>query len=44
MWDKKQEEYCFGDNLTEDEKDGLVNKLEPINIEIIEEIQEVTEG
>ena len=27
MWDKKQEEYCFGDNLTEEEKGGLVNKL-----------------
>ena len=43
-WDRRQDEYCFGDNLTEDEKDGLVNKLEPVNIEIIEEIEEVHEN
>jgi len=27
-FDEKQEEYQFGDNLTEEEKDELVNKVE----------------
>ena len=42
-WDGKQEKYDFGDNLTEDEKNELVNKPEPINIEIIENIEEISE-
>ena len=42
-WDGKQEKYEFGDNLTADEREELVNKPEPINIEIIEKIEEITE-
>ena len=38
-----QETYDFGDNLTEEEKDELVNKLEPVNVEIIEKIEDLSE-
>ena len=42
-WDGTQDEYDFGDNLADDEKEALINKPEPINIEIIEKIEELSD-
>ena len=43
QWDGTQDEYDFGDNLADDEKEALINKPEPINIEIIEKIEELSD-
>ena len=42
-WDGTQDEYDFGDNLADDEKEALINQPEPINIEIIEKIEELSD-
>ena len=42
-WDGTQDEYDFGDNLADDEKEALINKPELINIEIIEKIEELSD-
>ena len=42
-WDGTQDEYDFGDNLADDEKEALIDKPEPINIEIIEKIEELSD-
>ena len=42
-WDGTKDEYDFGDNLADDEKEALINKPEPINIEIIEKIEELSD-